>query len=83
MAPKRVLSRHPSRGMLIGLDSWHAEILSADQNLSCHSPYCHNPLHLGVANSRSPPGKWHYFQLRIPRRLGLGRSVTNQTSDSP
>ncbi len=35
MAPKRVLSRHPSKGMLIGLNSWHAKILSVYQDFSC------------------------------------------------
>ena len=39
MAPKWVLSRHPSRGTLIGLDSWHAKALGVNQDLSCHSPY--------------------------------------------
>ena len=36
--PKRVLSRHPSRGLLIGLNYWHAKIPSANQDLSCHPP---------------------------------------------
>ena len=39
MTAKRVLSRYPSRGTLIGLNSWHAGILSANQDLSCHSQY--------------------------------------------
>lgn len=36
---RRVLSRHPSRVMLIGLDSWHAKNFSANQDLSCRSPH--------------------------------------------
>ena len=38
MALQRVLSRHPSRGELIGLYSWHANIVSASQDLYFHSP---------------------------------------------
>ncbi len=30
--PKRVLSRHPSRGEPIRLNSWHAKVLSANQD---------------------------------------------------
>ena len=39
IAPNQSLSRHPSRGTLIGLDSWHAKISSVNQDLSCNSPY--------------------------------------------
>ena len=27
-APKRVLSRHPSKHMVVGLNSWHANLLA-------------------------------------------------------
>ena len=30
MAPKRVLSRHPLQGLLLGLFSWHAKTTSAN-----------------------------------------------------
>ena len=41
VAPKRVLSRHPLRGLLRGLYSWHtsSKIVNANQDLSCPSPY--------------------------------------------
>ena len=38
-APKRVLSRHPSRGELIGLISWRANTMSANLDFWCHSLY--------------------------------------------
>lgn len=37
--PPAVLSRHSSKGMLIGLDFWPSKVVSANQNLSCRSPY--------------------------------------------
>ena len=36
---KQVLSRHPSRGKHIGLGSWHAKTISANQDLVCRSLY--------------------------------------------
>ncbi len=39
MALKRVYSRHPSRGGLMGLNSEHANIVSVNQDLYFHSPY--------------------------------------------
>ena len=36
---QRVLSRHPSKGRTIGLSSWHAKIVSANQDLVCRSLY--------------------------------------------
>ncbi len=34
-----MLSRRPSRGGLIGLNSWHAKIVSANQDFHFQSPY--------------------------------------------
>ena len=36
---QRVLSRHPSKGRPIGLSSWHAKIVSVNQDLVCRSLY--------------------------------------------
>ena len=39
MAPKRAFSRHPSRGLLIGLYPRDANTVSVNQDLLSHSPY--------------------------------------------
>ena len=36
---QQVLSRHPSKGRPIGLSSWHAKIVSVNQDLVCRSLY--------------------------------------------
>ena len=36
---KRLLSRYLFRGVIVGLVSWHAKILSVNQDLGFHSPY--------------------------------------------
>ena len=36
---QQVLSRYPSKDRLIGLISWHAKIVSANQDLVCRSLY--------------------------------------------
>ena len=39
MALRRLSSWHLSRGMFMGLHSWHAKSVSANQHLSCGHPY--------------------------------------------
>ena len=50
LAPKQVLSRHLNRGVSKGLSSWHAKIVSANQDKYFHSPYYleQNQRHLPV-----------------------------------
>ena len=53
MALNQALSRHPSRGTLMGLNSWHAKTSSVNQDLSCHSLYLLAIYHADLAKVQS------------------------------
>ena len=67
---QRVLSRHPSKGRPIGLSSWHAKIVSANQDLVCRSLYRSSLRRLAALNGEVMPrwgtSQFHFVASRTP-----------------